>query len=111
MLHELHGCSAAAGRADRRERPPRLLGHLLAWDVRVDPVRLAEDARVDDDRFGAEGSEPVADVRDLLPFRIEGADQRNARDVSSGFGQAALPTLAAPMCWRSTSIESCTYWS
>jgi hypothetical protein len=111
LLHELHGCSAAAGRADRRQRPSGLLGHLLAPDVWLDAVRLAKDARVNDDRLGAEGTEPVADVRDLLPLRVEGADQRYARGMSSGFGQAALPTFAAPMCWRSTSIESCTYWS
>jgi hypothetical protein len=78
-LHALDGRPARAGGPDALDLLAGGGRHLGARDVRLAAGRLADDARVDDDRLGAERAQAVADVGDLCALRVEGADQRDRR--------------------------------
>src|SRR5918994_1865899 len=59
--HQLHGGAARPGGADRLQVVPGRTRHLVPRDVGLAAVRLAEDARVHDQRAHAERAQPVAD--------------------------------------------------
>jgi hypothetical protein len=82
--HQLHGRAARPCAADLSQVVPRRARHVRARDVRLDPVGLAEDPRVDDQRARAERAQPVAHVADLGALGIEGADQRDAGILRHG---------------------------
>ena len=78
LAHQLDRLAAAARRAHRVQRVPAGRGDLGARHVGDDPLRLAEDPRVDDDRLAAERADAVAHVRDLGALRVEGPDEDDA---------------------------------
>ena len=104
LEHELDGGAARPRRPHRLQLVPARARDLLARDVGLAALGLAQDARVDDQRARAERRQPVADVGDLGPLGVEGADQRDA-------GVRPAAPSAADSAWRRRSIESWTYRS
>src|SRR4029079_15185951 len=107
LEHELDGGAARTGATDLLQLVSTGACHLGARHVRLDPVGLAEDPRVHDQRPRPQRAQPVADVADLRTLGVEGADQRDA-----GVLRHLVPqTATADSAWRTRSIESWTYWS
>ena len=74
--HRRDGGAAVTLRCERSEVGARGRRNLLSRHVGRDR-RLAEDADVDEQHLGAVGANLLAKKRVLLPFRVEGPEERD----------------------------------
>jgi len=75
--HFIDGCSAAGRLAHLFKGGSRSLGRFAGRDIGYDPLRLSEDAVVENERLQATFEDPIPKILNFLAFRIQGAKDKN----------------------------------